>query len=151
MAKVRRRGGIKKRGTNSWPVSFFKHIDTSGKRVDFSETVRGSRIDAERFLQKKLQEFDLGILGDAASMTLNEFFENWLETHSKLRNTARTGLRSQVDLRSILSRNDWLSETRQAAAFGYSESLCWHGGTRLVAADNKARPCGFTGFPESSD
>jgi integrase len=90
MAKVRRRGGIKKRGPNSWLVSFHKHVDANGKRIDFSATVRGTRDEAQQFLHKKLQEFDLGILGDAATMTMKEFFDSWLETCSKLRNTPRT-------------------------------------------------------------
>lgn len=90
MAKLRRRGGIKKRGADSWLVSFFKHIDENGKRIDFSATVRGTKKDAEKYLQTKLREFDLGILSDEPKMTVNEFFDRWLETHSRVRNSKRT-------------------------------------------------------------
>lgn len=90
MASVRRRGGIKKRGLDSWLVSFFKHVDEKGKRKDFSATVRGTRKDAEKYLQSKLREHDLGILSDEPKMTLNEFFDRWLETHSRVRNSPRT-------------------------------------------------------------
>jgi integrase len=90
MAKVRRRGCIRKRGPNSWLVSFFKYVNENGVREDFSETVKGVRKDAERFLQRKLNEFDNGGLPDNPRLTVNEFFDQWLENHSKVRNSART-------------------------------------------------------------
>lgn len=90
MASVRRRVGIKRRGPNAWLVSFFKHIDSNGKRIDFTKTVRGSRREAEKFLQQKLYEHDHGLLSDNPKFTLNEFFKQWLETHSRVRNSERT-------------------------------------------------------------
>lgn len=90
MAGIRRRGGIKKRSANSWLISFFKYVDSKGKRIDFVETVKGTRKEAEQALQQRLREYDLGILTENPKMTLNEYFEQWLDTHSRVRNTPRT-------------------------------------------------------------
>ncbi len=90
MAKVRRRGGIKRRGENSWQVSLFIGMDATGKRIDHSRTVRGTRKEAEQALNKIVREFDQGILVDNPSMTLNEYFDKWLESSSKLKNSPRT-------------------------------------------------------------
>lgn len=89
MAKVRRRGGIKKRG-DAWLISFHKHVDSRGKRIDFSETVHGTRKDAERRLQQCLLEYDRGVLPDDPKQTLNDYFDRWHETHAKIRNSERT-------------------------------------------------------------
>jgi len=90
MAKIRRRGGIKKRGPNSWLVSLFTGFDIRGKRKDFTRTVRGTRKEAEQALNKIVREHDQGSLIDNPSMTLDDFFAKWLESSSRLRNSQRT-------------------------------------------------------------
>ena len=90
MASVRRRGGIKKRGANSWQVSLFTGFDPKGKRIDYMRTVRGSRKEAEQALNKLVRESDQGTLVDNPAMTLNDYFDKWLESSSKLRNSLRT-------------------------------------------------------------
>lgn len=90
MPRVRRRGGIKRRGPESWLVSFFIGVDENGKRRDFCRTVRGSRKDAELFLQDRLREFDHGVLLNKKSQTVNEYFDEWLRTCSRIRTSTRT-------------------------------------------------------------
>ena len=99
MAKVRRRGGIKRRGPNSWLVSLFIGLGVDGKRKDFTRTVRGTRKDAEQSLNKIIRELDQGMLVDNPSMTLNEYFDKWLESSSRMRNSQRTadGHKSNYD------------------------------------------------------
>jgi integrase len=64
-------------------------MDEKGIRKDYTETVRGTRKDAERRLQEKLLENDQGLLVDV-KRTLNEYFDTWLENVSKVRNSPRT-------------------------------------------------------------
>ena len=87
---ARRRGGIRKRGADSWLVSFFVGFDENGKRKDFLRTVRGPRKDAERFLQERLREYENGQLTADPALTLDDYFGRWLESFSKVRNSART-------------------------------------------------------------
>jgi len=87
---ARRRGCLKRRGSDSWLISFFMHFDHNGKRRDFTQTVRGTRKEAEQRLQKKLLEHDQGTLSANPNLTLNEFFAEWLESFDKVRNSLRT-------------------------------------------------------------
>lgn len=90
MASIRRRGCIKKRGADSWLISLFTGFDVTGKRLDYTRTVRGTRKDAESALNDAVREHGRGMLVDNPSMTLNEFFKKWLTTSSQLKNSPRT-------------------------------------------------------------
>lgn len=90
MPKTRRRGIIKRRGANSWLVGLCLGADANGKRLDHFKTIRGSKREAEQYLAKVIREVELGTFIEAPSVTLNEYFDKWLETVSKLRTSERT-------------------------------------------------------------
>lgn len=87
--KTRRTGQITKRG-NSWRVSVFVGRDENGKRRYDTQTVKGSKKDAQTALNAMLRDKDLGLLGDARKQTLNEYLNIWLETIAKPRLHPRT-------------------------------------------------------------
>lgn len=66
-------GAIRKRGENSWELSYTKQ----GKRT--SETIRGSRKDAER----KLAELRIKYEGMTSDITLAEFWDSYYYPHIK--------------------------------------------------------------------
>jgi integrase len=90
MPKTRRRGSIKKRGKNSWLVTLFLGVSSEGKRLIHTKTIRGTKKEAEQYLNRIVRERDLGIFVDTPAMTLNEYFDKWLNSVSKLRNDERT-------------------------------------------------------------
>ena len=87
--KTRRTGQILKRG-NSWRVFVFIGRDEKGKRRYDTQTVKGTKKDAQKKLTEMLRDADLGLLGDARKQTLNEYFDEWLETIAKPRLQHRT-------------------------------------------------------------
>ncbi|HEX8278115.1 MAG TPA: site-specific integrase [Segetibacter sp.] len=90
MAKARRRGSIYKRGVNSWQVKLFIGVEPDGRRNIHSATIRGTKKDAEQYLNKLVQEIDQGTYIDTPVITVDEFFNKWLESVSRLRTTERT-------------------------------------------------------------
>lgn len=90
MAKIRRRGSIIKRGENTWQVKLFICIDSDGKRKNHTATIRGTKREAEQYLNKIIRERDLGTFVDTPTVTLNEFFDRWLETVSRIRTSEVT-------------------------------------------------------------
>jgi integrase len=93
MPKTRRTGGIRKRGENSWLVSLSYDVD--GKRKVHYKTLKGTKREAEQYLNRIVRERDLGTFVDAPSATFNEFFDRWFETVSKLRTSERTAYHNQ--------------------------------------------------------
>lgn len=87
--QTRRTGQITKRG-NSWRVFVFVGRDENGKRRYDTQTVKGTKKDAQKKLNEMLRDADLGLLGDARKQTLNEYLDTWLETIAKPRLQYRT-------------------------------------------------------------
>lgn len=90
MSKIRRTGHISKRGENSWYVSLYLGEGSNGKRKYQRKTIHGTKKDAEACLTKMIQERDSGVYIEKASLTLNQFFERWLESVCRLRTSERT-------------------------------------------------------------
>lgn len=88
MPKTRRTGHIRKRGANSWLVSL-SH-DVNGKRKIHYKTIRGTKEKAEQYLSKIVQEKLQGTFVDVPAITLNQFFDRWLESVSRIRTSERT-------------------------------------------------------------
>jgi integrase len=86
---TRRRGTIRKRG-KSFSIAFYQGDRANGKPQYYSETVKGTRADAERVLAEKLREHDLGRLASQPTLTLSEFYDEWHETSCKVRTSPRT-------------------------------------------------------------
>jgi len=115
--QTRRSGGsIQKRGRRSFQIRIFLERDSKGKRKYYSETVHGSRKEAERLLRERLREKESVGLVESTPKTLNEHLDRWLKTtvkmsvrrvtlegyESKLKTYVREGLglRRIVDIKS---------------------------------------------------
>jgi integrase len=75
--------------------------DAAGKRRYLSQTVEGTKKDAERVLRELLGQKDKGRLGQPARRALGGYLDEWLEVAVKPRVRAHTleFYREQVDLR----------------------------------------------------
>ena len=78
-------GQIIKRGDNTWVIRIFFGRDTTGKRRYFNKTIRGTKKDAQKYLNAALREKDLGIFVEPAAMPVNEYLDKWLKTAAKPR------------------------------------------------------------------
>lgn len=94
-------GQIIKRGTRKWLVRIFlgREPDT-GKKKYASKMIHGTKKDAQAYLNARLRERDLGRYVELSGLSLNEFWDRWLEEAAK--NKLRD--RSFVDYGDILTR-----------------------------------------------
>lgn len=80
---ARQRGSVKEivKG-KKYKISFYIGTDTNGKRKYHIETIEAkNKAEAQKYLSKKLVEFDTGILPiDETNMTLRDYLYKWLET-----------------------------------------------------------------------
>lgn len=83
-------GQIINRGKRTWLVRIYLGRGANGKRKYKNKTIHGTKDDAQKYLNAKLREKDLGILADAGNQTLNEFLDMWLKTAVKPRVSLRT-------------------------------------------------------------
>jgi integrase len=89
--KVRRQGQIIERGDNKHLVRVYLGTDeTTGKRRYHNHTVRGTKKDAQRYMNGVLRELDLGTFVEPAGETLNAYLDHWLEAAAKPRLRERT-------------------------------------------------------------
>lgn len=84
-------GQIIKRGDRTWLVRVFLGRDQkTGKRRYVNKTINGTQKDAQKHLNAKLREIDLGGFIEPAAMTVDEYLNQWLETAAKPRVRERT-------------------------------------------------------------
>lgn len=75
---------------DSWLVRIFLGRESDGKRKYYSKTIHGTKHDAQKFLNAKLREKDLGIFVEPASMHLNDYLDRWLRDVAKQKLSERT-------------------------------------------------------------
>jgi len=87
----RRAGQLVSRGQRTWlvRVSLGRDLET-GTRKYHNKTIRGSFREAQNYLNTKLQERHIGRLPRAASISLNQYLDQWLTTAAKLRLRPKT-------------------------------------------------------------
>ncbi len=84
-------GQIIPRGERTWLVRVFLGRDSAkGKRRYLNKTIRGTKKDAQRFLNGVLRDIDLGTFIEPSGVTLNEYFDKWLESAARPRVSRRT-------------------------------------------------------------
>jgi integrase len=99
--RARRTGQIIKRGENKHLVRISLGSDpATGKRRYHNHTVRGTRKDAQKYLNATLRDIDLGTFVEPSAQSLNTFLDHWLKSVAKPRVGERTG----EDYESILNR-----------------------------------------------
>jgi hypothetical protein len=76
------RGSIQRRGDRSWRISIEMEPDPLTGRRRLSETVHGTKRDAEARLAQLVHEHETGISVDPSRMTVAEWLRQWLAQHS---------------------------------------------------------------------
>lgn len=87
---ARRTGQIIKRGVDTWVLRIYLGEDANGKRRYINKTVRGTKRDAQKWLNSALRDQDLGVFVEPAAITLNEYLDKWLEVAARPRVSRRT-------------------------------------------------------------
>jgi integrase len=88
---ARKVGQIIARGDRRWLIRVYLGRDHETKKRNYhNRTIRGSMREAQAYLTKKLRERDLGRDLEGAKITLNEYFDRWLETAVKPRVRQKT-------------------------------------------------------------
>lgn len=70
-------GQIIKRG-ESWLVRIFLGRDANGERKYFNKTIHGTKKEAQKFLNAKLREKDLGVFIEPTAISLGDYLDKWL-------------------------------------------------------------------------
>ncbi len=99
--RTRIAGQIIHRGERTWLVrTYLGRDDDTDKRHYHNKTVRGTKKDAQRYLNGALRDKDLGTFVEPTSLTLNRFLDKWLATAARHRVRERT----YRDYESLLTR-----------------------------------------------
>lgn len=83
-------GQIIKRGDRTWLVRIFLGRDGKGKRRYLNKTIKGNKKDAEIYLNKTLAEVSTETFIEPSSITLDGYFDKWLEAAARPRVSERT-------------------------------------------------------------
>src|SRR5688572_9597778 len=84
------RGSVRRRSAHTWTLEASAGFDpVTGKRRRFTQTVRGTKREAEAELAKLVMKIETGTTLDPARLTVSEYLTRWLE-HAKTRVRPRT-------------------------------------------------------------
>jgi integrase len=72
------RGSLQKRGQDSWRIRIYLGIGPDGRQQYHSETVRGTKKQAQQRMTEVLREIDTGGYVAQSAMPLAELLERWL-------------------------------------------------------------------------
>lgn len=86
----RRSGSIKKKRDGVFLVSVFLGCDANGKRQYHYKQIKGTKGDAQTYLNDILHSKDTGTFVKPLPLTLNEYLTKWLVTAARPRVTERT-------------------------------------------------------------
>ena len=89
-SKSRRQGTVNQRYKGSWELKWYGPADQNGNQKRISETVRGTKKEAEKILRERLLSVDNGSFIDKSKETVSEFMNRWLETYAATNVTLRT-------------------------------------------------------------
>ncbi len=88
--RPRRSGYIKEKRAGLYLVSIFLGRDANGKRRYVAKQIKGSRSDAQKYLNKALSEKDQGIFVTPTALTVDGYLKKWLESAARPRVSRRT-------------------------------------------------------------
>jgi integrase len=96
------KGHIYQRAKGSWTIVYDLPMDTvTGKRRQKSQTIKGTKRDAERALREVLLSIEQGSYVKPNKITLGEWLDQWCESFVVMNTTRRT----YVSYRSIIDRH----------------------------------------------
>jgi len=96
------KGHVYQRAKGSWTIVYDLPVDAvTGKRRQKSQTVKGTKRDAERALREVLLSIEQGSYVKPSKMTLGELLRQWLKDYASMSTTDRT----QESYTSIIERH----------------------------------------------
>ncbi|MFC2006926.1 Arm DNA-binding domain-containing protein [Chloroflexota bacterium] len=85
------RGHIYKRSQGSWTIVYDLPNDSiTGKRRQKSQTISGTKRDAERKMREILQSLENGLYVKPNKITLGDWLRQWLRDYVVMNTTDRT-------------------------------------------------------------
>ena len=78
MGRSKGTGQIISRGRDRWLVRIFRGRDDRGSKIYFNKTVSGSKAEAQRYLNAKQREKDIGTFVEHSRRTVSEHLDVWL-------------------------------------------------------------------------
>ena len=99
--RARGAGSIRQRATGSWQVRYDGPPDENGKPTKLSDTVRGSRRDAERVLRERLGTVESGAFVPKNIETVAEYRWRWMDTYAATNTTLRTQQGYRVNIKRV--------------------------------------------------
>jgi integrase len=91
VAEGRKAGQLIQRGDRRWMVRVYLGVDPkTNRRRYYNRFIRGSKKDAQRFLNGVLRDNDLGAFVEPSEQTLGDYLTEWLETAARPRLGDRT-------------------------------------------------------------
>lgn len=94
------RGHIIQRSKGSWHLRYDGPLGVAGKRTQITETVKGSRKEAERVLRERLQVIENGGFVAKDKETVVQFMDRWMAAYVATNCAPRT----QMDYRAYITR-----------------------------------------------
>jgi integrase len=95
------KGHIYKRAKDTWTVVYDLPLDSTEKRRQKSQTIKGTKKDAERTLREILTSIEQGAYVKPNKITLGDWLNQWCETYAVTNTTKRT----YVSYRSVLDNH----------------------------------------------
>lgn len=83
-------GSIRQRSRGTWQLRYDAPPDATGKRRFISETVKGSKKEAERVLRERLAAIENGGYVPKDKETVAEYLKRWMDTYAATNTTVRT-------------------------------------------------------------
>lgn len=93
-------GSIQQRSPGSWRLRYNGPPEPDGRRKQITETVRGTKKDAERVLRERLSAIETGGFVPRQKETVGEFMTRWLDTYA----ATNTSLKTQQGYRNNIKR-----------------------------------------------
>ena len=84
------RGNIEQRSKGSWRLRYDGPLESTGRRKQITETVKGTKKDAEKVLRERLAAIENGGFVPKHLETVAEYMERWLDTYATTNTTPRT-------------------------------------------------------------
>ena len=94
-------GSIRQRTKGSWQIRYEGPPGENGRPTKLSETVRGSRRDAERVLRERLGMVESSAYVPKNTETVAEYLWRWMDTYAATNTTARTQQGYRVNIKRV--------------------------------------------------
>ena len=75
-------GTVRQRNKGSWEIRYSPPADGTGRRKYFSETVRGTKSEAQAVLRDRIKAVETGNYVTKDNETVAEYMEAWLTTYA---------------------------------------------------------------------